>query len=157
MLKLAFPSVVSVVRPILLDKKIKDPNWLAVFTSGEGYFMVKITASKTYSIGFQVQLVFKLTQHTRDKELIKSLIEYLKCGNIYRYRNAFYFKVTKLDDIQNKIIPFFKKYPILGVKTEDFNDWCKTAEMIKYKKHLTKEGLDQIRKIKAGMNRGRLK
>ena len=27
--------------------------------------------------------------------------------------------------------------------------------MMKNKKHLTKEGLEQIRKIKAGMNRGR--
>ena len=31
-LKLAFPSVVPVVRPLVLDQKIKDPNWLAGFT-----------------------------------------------------------------------------------------------------------------------------
>jgi hypothetical protein len=35
---------------------------------------------------------------------------------------------------------FFKKYPILGVKAQDFEDWPKVAEMIKSKEHLTNEG-----------------
>ena len=153
-LKLAFPDVVPVVRPLVENPKIIDPNWLAGFTSAEGCFMVKITASKT-KVGFQVLLVFKLTQHTRDEELIKSLIEYLECGNIYRDRNAFDFKVTKLDYIENKIIPLFKQHPIKGVKALDFADWCKVAELMQEKKHLTTAGLEQIRQIKAGMNIGR--
>ena len=54
-----------------------------------------------------------------------------------------------------KIIPFFKKYQIHGVKAKDFSDFCRAASLMKDKKHLTVEGLEQIRKIKAGMNRGR--
>ena len=42
-----------------------------------------------------------------------------------------------------------------GVKYEDFKDFCLVAEMMKENKHLTSEGLEQIRKIKVGMNRGR--
>ena len=103
----AFPDVVPVVRRILKNKIIQDPLWISGFTSGEGCFLINIYKSKT-KLGEAVQLVFKLTQHTRDEELMKSLIECLECGNIYRDRNAFYFKVTKLDDIENKIIPFFK-------------------------------------------------
>lgn len=56
---------------------------------------------------------------------------------------------------KKKIIPFFEKYPILGEKSRDFKDFCKVAEQMKQKKHLTKEGLDQIREIKEGMNTGR--
>jgi hypothetical protein len=52
-------------------------------------------------------------------------------------------------------MPFFDKYPLQGVKSLDYADWCRVAELIKDKKHLTQEGLDQIRKIKAGMNTGR--
>ena len=117
--------------------------------------MVKIIASKTHSIGFQVKLVYQLSQHKRDEKLLKLLIEYLDCGNIYKNGDAFDFRVSKLSDILNKIIPFFKKYPILGVKALDFADFCKAAELMKNKAHLTKDGLEQIRKIKAGMNRGR--
>jgi len=67
----------------------------------------------------------------------------------------FEYRVTKFFDIENKIIPLLKKYSILGVKSKDFEDWCKAAELIKTKKHLTKDGLDQICQIKAGINRGR--
>ena len=91
----------------------------------------------------------------RDERLMTSLIELLQCGKIYKYRNAFDFRVSKFADISEKIIPFFKKYPIRGVKALDFADWCKVAELMKDKKHLTAEGLEEIKQIKAGMNTDR--
>ena len=84
-----------------------------------------------------------------------TLIKYFNCGKIFNDRNAFYFKVTKFYDIVYKIIPLLKKYPIRGSEGLIFYRFCLVAEMMKNKKHLTKEGLEQIRKIKAGMNRGR--
>jgi hypothetical protein len=63
--------------------------------------------------------------------------------------------VTKFSDIADIIIPFFKKHPIPGVKSKDFHDFCLVAELIKNKAHLTEDGLNQIRLIKAGMNTGR--
>ena len=86
---------------------------------------------------------------------MRSLVEFLKCGVIFKNREAIYFRVTKFHDITDKIIPFFKKYRIHGVKALDFYDFCQVAELMKDKKHLTAEGLDQIRQIKAGMNTGR--
>ena len=41
--------------------------------------------------------------------------------------------VTKFTDIVSKIIPFFKKYPIEGVKAEYFKNFYKVAEMMKKK------------------------
>ena len=67
-----------------------------------------------HSIGFRIQLVFQLTQHSRDYELMKMFIIYLECGYVIKDRDNYSFRVTKYDDIINKIIPFFKKYPILG-------------------------------------------
>ena len=154
-LKTAFPDVVRVERPLVELPLSIDPYWLAGFTSGEGSFMVKITASKTHSVGFQVTLVFVIGQHKRDEKLLKLLIEYFDCGNIYKNGDAFDFRVSKFNDIIKIIIPFFLQYPIHGVKALDFKDFCLVAEMMKEKKHLTQEGLELIRKIKAGMNRGR--
>ena len=45
---------------------------------------------------------------------------------------------------------------ILGEKRQDFDDLCKVAELMGEKAHLTASGLDQIKQIKAGMNRGRI-
>ena len=154
-LKKAFPDRISVIRPVVKDQTIYDPNWFAGFTSAEGSFIVRILKSSKSKYWFNISLKFKLTQHSRDELLMKSLIEYLNCGIVYKYRDAFDYVVTKFTDIETKIVPFFQKYPIQGVKSLDFQDFCKVVELIKEKRHLTKEGLEQISKIKAGMNQGR--
>ena len=84
--------------------------------------MVKITASKTHSVCFQVQLVFEITQDKRDVKLMQSLISLFHCGSLYKNRESFYFLVTKLEYLILKIIPFFQKYRIHGVKALDFAD-----------------------------------
>ena len=86
---------------------------------------------------------------------MKSFIEFFGCGHVKKNRDAFEYRVTKLQDIVKIIIPFFHKFPLEGVKSKDFADFCKVADLISQKKHLTKEGLETIKKIKAGMNRGR--
>lgn len=154
-LKTAFPNVVPVDRPLVKIKKIADPHWLGGFVSAEGCFIISVTKSKT-KIGWAIWLVFQVTQHKRDEQLLRSFIKYFGCGNVYlRAGDACDYKVSKFSDIVNIVIPLFQKYRIEGTKGKDFKDLCKVAELIKQKKHLTKEGLEQIRIIKAGMNRGR--
>lgn len=51
---------------------------------------------------------------------------------------------------------FFSKYPVQGVKYQDFEDFVKVVSLLEQKSHLTQTGLDQIREIKSGMNRGRI-
>jgi hypothetical protein len=63
--------------------------------------------------------------------------------------------VYKLSDLTDKIIPFFDKYPILGVKYLEFNDFKLVSEMMIKKEHLTKKGVDQIIKIQSNMNTNR--
>ena len=59
------------------------------------------------------------------------------------------FTVVSFLDNHEKIIPFLNKYPMVGVKVLDFLDFCKVAELIKNKEHLTLEGLEKIKKIKS--------
>jgi hypothetical protein len=142
---------------LVQDQKILDPYWLAGFVSGEGCFMVILINTSSNRLGFWVQLNFQITQHSRDIELMKSLIIYLDCGHYTTSskHNRGNFVVTKLSDITEKIIPFFDKYKIVGVKSQDYQDFKKVAHLMKNKAHLTYEGFDLIRKIKAGMNKGR--
>ena len=154
-LKTAFMDITPVERPIVLNKKIPDPNWLAGFISGEGCLSVGVTESVTHLTGFKVFLIFTITQHYRDEKLIRSFIDYFHCGKVYKKGDAYDFRVTKFSDFIEKIIPFLQKYPILGKKALDFQNLCKVAELINKKAHLTKEGLNQIRQIKVGMNKNR--
>jgi hypothetical protein len=117
--------------------------------------MVSIRISKAYVAGGSVSLIFVLTQHIRDELLMKSFVDYFGSGKYYSYKDYAEFKCQNFLDNYENIFPFFCKYPILGEKSKDFQDWCKVAEMIKTKAHLTKEGFKKISKIKAEMNRGR--
>lgn len=83
-----------------------------------------------------------------------------------RYReNKVDFQILKFKDILEKVVPLFISMP--GEKSKDFYDFYKAVEILKVKGHLTEEGLNQIRILKAparatragllrwGMNRGR--
>jgi hypothetical protein len=156
-LKVAFPNIIPVSRPQVKLQKIPNPNWLAGFISGEGCFLVNLFKSLSCKFGFQVKLEFSVSQNSRDSELLGSFSSYLGCGNVSlsSTANAVNFRVTGIADLTDKILPFFFKYPIEGVKAKDFDDFCKVAELMRSKVHLTSDGLEQIRKIKSGMNRGR--
>ena len=172
----AFPDTVAVPRPQVDNKNIQsiDPQWVAGFTSGDGTFIVSIRDLKfsqtppTSQLACapmleerkadgRVSLTFALIQHSRDELFMKSLVDYFGFGKAYTYKSYTEFKCRSFADNFEKVIPFFQKYPILGVKSLDFADWCKVAKLINNKAHLTKEGFKNIRKIKAGMNKGRIK
>ena len=124
------------------------------FASGEGCFSISLIHNKDKT-RTDVQLKYSISQHRRDKELIESFISYFNCGHIAESRGSVYFYVVKFSDIYEKIIPFFNENKISGEKTEDYYNWCEAAELMKQSKHLTKDGLNKIIKIKQGMNKNR--
>lgn len=155
-LRAAFPNVTLVQRPLVqLPEKI-DPDWVAGFTCGEGCFMINIVKSSTHKMGERINLMFRITQHSRDAELMKSLEQYFGCGK-YQEKSkgqasqsqVGVFIVANYSDITGKINPFFTKYPLHGVKSLDFADFKKAAELMEAKAHLTESGLEKIRLIKA--------
>jgi hypothetical protein len=127
------------------------PQWVAGFISGEGSFSVDIRKSKAFKAGGRVSLAFRFNQHIRDEYLIRSFEDYFgrsAGGSCYSYKDYVEYKCQTFQHIYDIILPFFKKHPIIGVKSLDYQDWSKIAEMIKYKAHLTEEGLDKIKEIR---------
>jgi len=154
-LKSSFPNIIPVVRPKVELPTYINPYWLAGFVSAEGCFFVAYSQSSNF--GPRVQLFFRISQHSRDAELMKSLVKHFGCGVYYsrHNRNEGEFQVTVFSNIFEYIMPFFNQYPIVGVKHLDYLDFCQVALIMKEGRHLTIEGLDEIRKIKSGMNSGR--
>ena len=153
-LKIVFPNIIPSLRPQTITPKLetKDPHWVSGFVDGDGCFYISLTNNLT-----GVGLVFKITQHTRDKDLLKEFVNYFNCG---RYSlsspDAGDFIVTKFEDIYTKIIPFFNKYSLQGSKSLDFSDFNSAAELIKNKAHITSEGFESIKQIKLGTNKKRI-
>jgi len=155
-LKVAYPDVTPVSRPVIRAPKTIDPDWLAGFSSGESNFSVSIKNVQA-KVGGYVELIFQLSQNSRDLELLKSILDFFGCGYLYFNvdRNALNFRISKFSDIVNKIIPFFEAHRIIGVKAQDFEDFKKVAEIMEVKGQFTDAGLAEIRQIKEGMNSGR--
>ena len=157
-LLLEFPNANPEVRPeFTLDKndKLFDINyWIAGFVDGEGCFYVKTSKSKTHKLGLSVTLNFIVTQNIRDMLLMEEIKSTLGCGSITinESSSVIRFAVTKLSDIQNKIIPFFDKYSLVGDKLINYEDFKRVSDLMARKSHLTKEGLDEILAIKSNMN-----
>ena len=89
---------------------------------------------------------------------MKNLVKYFGVGRYFAAKNEEHgnLLVTDIESITNNVIPLFDKYPIFGIKSQDFQDFKQAAALIKNKDHLTSQGLEEIRKIKAGMNKGRI-
>ena len=156
-LKEAFPDYIPMDRPLIDTTKLIsiDPFWMAGFASGDGSFIIFLRTDNAFSAGGRVEVAFAITQHSRDMLLMKYFVDYFGCGQSYTYKRYAEFKCRNFKDIQEKILPFFLKYPILGVKSQDFYDWVKAVEIISSKAHITKSGFEQIKQIKSGMNKGR--
>lgn len=155
-LKEAFPKTEPVLRSIVTNQIIPDPQWVSGFATGEGCFFIKIIKGRNIS-GAGVQILFQLAQHIRDEQLLKNLSNFFNCGKYIKTPNQEwgYYQCTKFLDNYEIIKPFFEKYPIKGIKLKDFEDWSKVSDMIKNKEHLTSDGVSKIIKIKSGMNIGR--
>ena len=79
-LKVTFTQTLPVNRPLVKNKKIQDPHWVAGFTSAEGSFLISINKNKASKYGLQVQLEFIITQHCKDEQLMVEFINFFDCG-----------------------------------------------------------------------------
>ena len=152
----SFPDTIAMQRPIVEISENINPNWLAGFVDGEGSFYVRISKSRN---SIQTLLRFKITQHSRDTDLMHRLVKFMGCGRVEITENSLRsyaeFVVTTNKDINNIVIPFFTKYSLQSSKKLDFEDFKKVAELMRNSAHLTEKGLNAIKKIKMGMNAGR--
>jgi hypothetical protein len=156
LLKINFPYSTKIERSKINIPTYIDPYWIAGFFSGEGCLFINIHKAMDCKTGYSVKLQIRITQHIKDKLLLENISIALGCGNIKKHsKNAIVFIVSGIKNINEKIIPFFTKYDIKGIKLLDFQDFCVAAKIITEVTHITLEGLEKIRKIKSRMNKAR--
>jgi hypothetical protein len=76
---------------------------------------------------------------------------FFQCGKIFinrRYDNhheqLYRYCVRNRHDLEQKIVPFFRKYSLQTAKQNDFERFCQVLLMMKDKQHLSISGLKQI-------------
>lgn len=139
-----------------MNKDELNPNWVSGFVDGEGCFTVSISEDKRCKSGWQIRPRFKIHLHIRDKDLLERILLFFQVGTIWtdeKNKSAEY-SVGGIDDLVNKIIPHFYKYPLITNKHSDFLLFDIISRIIYEKEHLSKEGLMNIINLKASLNLG---
>src|SRR3989344_8758073 len=141
-----------------------NPHYLVGLVDGEGCFSICFNKHKASNRLVEVRLIFEIELREDDKEILERVKETLECGNIYylnyerykKWRPHYKYKVSNLRDITEKIIPFFKKYPLQAKKKHSFELFSEVAGMMLKKRHLTTMGVEEIRKLKMDLVRDSL-
>ena len=74
---------------------------------------------------------------------------------IYDHNQSTLLQIKSYSDIANIIIPFFDKYPVLGIKSLDFSDFKEVAHLIENREHLAEQGFTKIKSLVDRMNLSR--
>lgn len=141
----------------------KLKSWYIVgFVEGEGCFAITISRHKTKRLRKDARLIFEIELRGDDRQILERLKYTWGCGLLFDLKYPRYgwkphvkYAVKSHRDIFRIVIPFFKKHPLQGKKKKDFEDFCKAAELIKKKRHLIEEGIEELEKIREFMNERR--
>ena len=130
-------------------------EWIAGFVDGEGCFHVGINKHPEMTSGYQVLPEFTVVQHERDAKVLYALKAHFGCGVVRpNHGNRLAYRVRGLEHLRECIIPFFEKHKLKTSKRVNFEKFRRVLILMERGVHLTPEGVEQIRTIKARMNRG---
>ena len=132
-----------------------SPDWVVGFVDGEGCFFVGINRRPSMTVGWQVLPEFRVVQHERDVSILEQLREFFGCGQVTRnHGDRKELRIRGLKQLSERVVPFFEANPLRTVKQESFARFAEVIRRMNRGDHLMMEGLDEIRELAAGMNRG---
>ena len=136
---------------------IFHPAWVTGFIDGEGTFFVDLLKNKTMALGFQVQLQFSITQHIRDVDLMRSLVDFFGAGIVVSDGpTKIQYRTRRFVQLEQSLFPVLDEYRLMTQKRLDAEAFRKVHALMKDGRHLTPDGLNEIRVIKSTMNRARM-
>ena len=129
-------------------------HYLAGFTDGEGSFNVSFRPRGDYRMPWKVSLCFNVSQ--RDEVILAKLKRHLACGTMrQRHDGVWYYEVNNLTAIRENVIPFFDFFRFLSAKKQrDFAKFKHLAILLAEGRHLNRQGVEEILRIRSDMNDG---
>ena len=132
-----------------------DAQWITGFVDGEGCFHVGINANAEMTAGFQVLPEFTVVQHERYVQVLHALKAFFGCGVVrVNHGDRMAFRVRSKQHLLENIVPFFIEHPLKTKKNVDFQKFRQVLLMMDADRHLTSDGVEEIRSIAKQMNRG---
>jgi len=155
------------------------PDWITGFVDGEGCFCISLQNMPKMTYQKQIRLVFKVSQHRRNVQVLYALKTFFGVGHVKSQRktstpqtlvsthtsidpsvetgahekesDVWEYTCSKFDHIVGIIIPFFEKNQLHTSKYFDFRRFRRTSILMQRKHHLTLDGLAEIERIRSRM------
>lgn len=111
-------------------------DYIAGFVDGEGCFALKFRRDvrhkrKGVPVYFYWDIEFIITLRKDDVNILKKIRDVLNCGSIsFDKRGAVRYSVNNMNDLMNKIVPFFEVYRLRAKKRFDFILWVKALKIL---------------------------
>ncbi len=130
------------------------PSYISGYVDGEGCFTVSISPRSTLSVRWEVRPSLSVSQNGDRSQVLLLIREYFGCGSLRPDRSdrTWKWEVRSLASIRDRIIPHFRRYPLLSGKDGDFQLFATICERMAREEHRTIAGLREIVRLAGAMN-----
>ena len=126
-------------------------SFLSGFALGEASFMIVCRPRGDYTRGWKISAAFNVSQ--TDRAPLDLFRETLGCGNMRKAGNGgWYWEVNRLSDIRTLIVPFFRRFPLVGSKAHDFELFAQAVDLCR--DDVSDQDYRQVVLLREHMNRG---
>ncbi len=128
-------------------------HWVAGFVDGEGSFNVPIRRLRSGALPYRVSVSFNVSQiGPEEPSLLQSVFG---VGTVRgRGDGVYYFEVTTVKALVERVFPFFERFPLRGSKRLDLEVFRSITALIQSRRHLSADGFEEILALRGPMNRG---
>lgn len=137
-----------------LSKKRNIHEYISGYVDGEGCFSISFSKREKFLVGFETKPSFSVSQNEDRAQILFLIQKKFECGFIRRdfSDKTLKYEVRCLEDLINKIIPHFEKYPLLSFKQKDFEFFKEICFLMQKNLHRNKTGLQKIINLAFKMN-----
>ena len=128
--------------------------YISGYVDGEGCFTVSIAPRATLLAGWEVRPSFSVSQNGDRAEVLFAIEAYFGCGSIRPDRSdrTVKWETRRLEDILERVLPHFERYPLLSGKCHDFESFAAVCRLMAVGAHRSRAGLIEIVKLARTMN-----
>lgn len=136
----------SIYLQVIVDKvlrlhKMEEPkklpgDYIAGFVDGEGCFYLTYRSDTRHErLGapkyFRWTPYFAILLREDDLAILELIRNTLGCGKIYRIKGGFLsYSIQNINDLYEKVRPFFTKYSLRARKKTDFELWSQSLKIV---------------------------
>jgi hypothetical protein len=128
--------------------------YISGYVDGEGCFTVSISPRAKLLAGWEVRPSLSVSQNGDRAEVLQLIQAYFGCGGIRPDRSdkTLKWETRRLEDLLERVIPHFERYPLLSGKHADFERFAAICRLMAGGMHRTQSGLIRIVELASGMN-----